>query len=91
MIGDAVHTTTPHLATGAGIAIEDAVVIAELLDSKLTIPECLAQFMARRFERARLVVENSVTLGDWEKNPGIPVSDHMALMKETFASLAQPL
>ena len=91
LTGDAVHTTTPHLATGAGIAIEDAVVLAELHDSKLTIPECLDQFMARRFERARLAVENSVTLGEWEKNPGIPVSDHMALMKETFASLAQPL
>ena len=31
VIGDAAHTTTPHLATGAGIAIEDAVVLAELL------------------------------------------------------------
>ena len=31
VIGDAAHTTTPHLATGAGIAIEDAVVLAELM------------------------------------------------------------
>ena len=91
LIGDAAHTTTPHLATGAGIAIEDAVVLAELLTSDLSIPECLDQFMARRFERCRLVVENSVTLGEWEKDPGIPIGDHIALMRQTFAKLAQPL
>ena len=34
VIGDAAHTTTPHLATGAGIAIEDAVVLAELLAAR---------------------------------------------------------
>ena len=36
VIGDAAHTTTPHLATGAGIAIEDAVVLAELLATELS-------------------------------------------------------
>ncbi len=47
--------------------------------------------MARRFARCRLVVENSVTLGEWEKDPAIPVGDHVALMKETYALLARPL
>ncbi len=37
VIGDAAHTTTPHLATGAGIAIEDAVVLAELLGADLSV------------------------------------------------------
>ena len=37
VIGDAAHTTTPHLATGAGIAIEDAVVLAELLAADLSV------------------------------------------------------
>ena len=31
VIGDAAHTTTPHLASGASIAIEDSVVLARLL------------------------------------------------------------
>src|SRR3712207_8514096 len=31
LIGDAAHTTTPHIAYGAGIAIEDSVVLAEEL------------------------------------------------------------
>ena len=91
LIGDAAHSTTPHLATGAGIAIEDAVVLAEVLTSNSSIPECLDRFMARRFERCRLVVETSVTLGEWEKDPAIPASDHAALMAKTFASLARPL
>ena len=29
LIGDAVHATTPHLASGACIGIEDAIVLAE--------------------------------------------------------------
>lgn len=32
LIGDAVHATTPHLASGAGIAVEDALVLAEELE-----------------------------------------------------------
>lgn len=31
LIGDAAHATTPHLAMGAWIAIEDAVVLGEVL------------------------------------------------------------
>ena len=33
LIGDAAHTTTPHLAQGAAMAIEDAVVLGELLQT----------------------------------------------------------
>ena len=32
LIGDAVHATTPHLASGACIGIEDAIVLAEEID-----------------------------------------------------------
>src|SRR5205807_3289359 len=67
-IGDAAHTTTPHLATGAGIAIEDAVVLAELLAADLSLAELLERFMARRFDRCRLVVETAVKLGEMEKD-----------------------
>jgi 2-polyprenyl-6-methoxyphenol hydroxylase-like FAD-dependent oxidoreductase len=37
LIGDAAHTTTPHLASGAGIAIEDAIVLAEELASDQSV------------------------------------------------------
>jgi 2-polyprenyl-6-methoxyphenol hydroxylase-like FAD-dependent oxidoreductase len=91
LIGDAAHTTTPHLATGAGIAIEDAVVLAELMGTELPFPKLLEQFMARRFDRCRLVVETAVKLGEMEKDTTIPVQAHLDLMTATFRQLAAPL
>jgi len=91
VIGDAAHTTTPHLATGAGIAIEDAVVLAELLATELSVPELLDQFMARRFARCRLVVETAVKLGNMEKDTTIPIQAHFDLMATTFRQLGEPI
>jgi 2-polyprenyl-6-methoxyphenol hydroxylase-like FAD-dependent oxidoreductase len=91
VIGDAAHTTTPHLATGAGIAIEDAVVLAELIASGRPADELLAQFMARRFDRCRLVVETAVKLGEMEKDKTIPIQAHFDLMTSTFRQLAAPI
>jgi 2-polyprenyl-6-methoxyphenol hydroxylase-like FAD-dependent oxidoreductase len=91
VIGDAAHTTTPHLATGAGIAIEDAVVLAELLANDVPAPELLDRFMARRFDRCRLVVETAVKLGEMEKDTKIPIQAHFDLMTATFRKLAEPL
>jgi naringenin degradation protein FdeE len=91
VIGDAAHTTTPHLATGAGIAIEDAVVLAELIASGLPAPELFEQFTARRFDRCRLVVETAVKLGEMEKDTTIPVQAHFELMTATFRKLAEPI
>ena len=91
VIGDAAHTTTPHLATGAGIAIEDAVVLAELLAADLSVADLLDQFMARRFDRCRLVVEIAVKLGEMEKDTAIPIQAHFDLMSATFRKLAEPI
>jgi 2-polyprenyl-6-methoxyphenol hydroxylase-like FAD-dependent oxidoreductase len=91
VIGDAAHTTTPHLATGAGIAIEDAVVLAELIASDLLALELLARFMARRYDRCRLVVETAVKLGEMEKDTSIPIQKHHELMTATFRKLAEPI
>jgi 2-polyprenyl-6-methoxyphenol hydroxylase-like FAD-dependent oxidoreductase len=91
VIGDAAHTTTPHLATGAGIAIEDAVVLAELLATDLTVPDLFDRFMARRFARCRLVVETAVKLGEMEKDTTIPIQAHLDLMMATFRQLAAPI
>src|SRR6185436_21167558 len=66
VIGDAAHATTPHLASGAGLAVEDALVLAELLRSGETLEVVLQQFIVRRYERCRMVVENSVRLGEME-------------------------
>jgi 2-polyprenyl-6-methoxyphenol hydroxylase-like FAD-dependent oxidoreductase len=91
VIGDAAHTTTPHLATGAGIAIEDAVVLAELIATEPSAPQMLAKFMTRRFDRCRLVVETAVKLGEMEKDKSIPIKAHFDLMTSTFRQLAGPI
>jgi 2-polyprenyl-6-methoxyphenol hydroxylase-like FAD-dependent oxidoreductase len=89
LIGDAAHATTPHLACGAGMAIEDGIVLGEEL--KRADVECaLPQFMERRFERGRLVVENSIRLGEIDRNRGSP-QDHGRLMAESMQALRQPM
>ncbi len=66
LIGDAAHATTPHLASGAGVAVEDALVLAEELEKTDDVAAALRGFMDRRFERARMVVESSVKVGAME-------------------------
>jgi 2-polyprenyl-6-methoxyphenol hydroxylase-like FAD-dependent oxidoreductase len=72
LIGDAVHATTPHLASGAGISIEDALVLSEELQRPGEIVAALQRYEARRWERCRLVVENSVRIGQLEQTHADP-------------------
>jgi 2-polyprenyl-6-methoxyphenol hydroxylase-like FAD-dependent oxidoreductase len=90
LIGDAAHTTTPHMAAGAGIAVEDSIVLAELLQSEESLTTAMEKFMARRFERCRLVVDNSRMLGEWEKAPDMPGADPAGVLERTLKALAQP-
>ncbi len=66
IIGDAAHATTPHLAQGAAMAIEDAVLLGELLTQHHSLPPALDEFMSRRFERAKYVVDCSDQIATWE-------------------------
>jgi len=91
VIGDAAHTAPPQLASGATIAIEDAIVLAELVTSGLPVPQALERFMARRYERCRVVVENSWQLGEWEKTPDLPGADPTALISASMKVLAAPI
>jgi 2-polyprenyl-6-methoxyphenol hydroxylase-like FAD-dependent oxidoreductase len=91
VLGDAAHTTTPHLAFGVGLAIEDAVVLAELLSSGVE-PQLVGERLAeRRFERCRLVVEASLQLSRWEQEQGPPNPEIPRLFEATFAKLAEPI
>ena len=66
LIGDAAHATTPHLAQGAAMAIEDAVLLGELLERAAPVDALLAEFMSRRFDRAKFVIDTSRQLSEWE-------------------------
>jgi 2-polyprenyl-6-methoxyphenol hydroxylase-like FAD-dependent oxidoreductase len=90
LIGDAAHATTLHLAYGAGMAIEDGVVLVEELGRCASLGAALEGFMARRFERCRRVIENSVELGRLEMTHGSPAV-HAKLMSESLAALREPI
>jgi len=89
LIGDAAHATTPHLASGAGMAVEDGIVLAEELARDGNIDAALPRFMQRRFERGRIVVEDSLRLGELEMTHGSP-KEHSRVMMAAVAALAQP-
>jgi 2-polyprenyl-6-methoxyphenol hydroxylase-like FAD-dependent oxidoreductase len=51
LIGDAAHATSPNMAQGAAMALEDALVLAECLRRLDTIPAALTAFEAQRRPR----------------------------------------
>ncbi|MCW5657998.1 MAG: FAD-dependent oxidoreductase [Burkholderiaceae bacterium] len=90
LIGDTVHATTPHLASGACIGIEDAIVLAEELSRAAAVPAALQAFQDRRWERCRMVVENSFRLGEIEMEGGSK-DEHAQIMRDSLMALAQPI
>ncbi len=67
LIGDAAHTCPPTIAQGGAMALEDAVVLAELLTEGDVLDQDLWDaFHARRFERAKTVVDASNQLAQWQ-------------------------
>lgn len=73
LLGDAAHATTPHLGQGAGMAIEDSIVLAEEIARADSIERAFGAFHDRRYERCRYVVEASraISLGQIGKGPVI--------------------
>ena len=59
LTGDAAHAAPPHLAEGGAMAIEDALVLAQLLHSADTIEDSLDRYRARRRSRVQWVQEQS--------------------------------
>ncbi|WP_316524512.1 FAD-dependent monooxygenase [Kitasatospora brasiliensis] len=55
LAGDAAHASTPHLAQGAAMAVEDALVLAQSLDEADTVPAALTAWEQRRRPRAMWV------------------------------------
>jgi 2-polyprenyl-6-methoxyphenol hydroxylase-like FAD-dependent oxidoreductase len=51
LVGDAAHATSPNMAEGAALALEDALVLAECLAAIAPVPRALSAFEARRRPR----------------------------------------
>jgi 2-polyprenyl-6-methoxyphenol hydroxylase-like FAD-dependent oxidoreductase len=59
LIGDAAHATSPNMAQGASMAMEDALVLAEVLATRQPVTAGLAAFERRRVGRVRWVREQT--------------------------------
>ena len=90
LMGDAVHATTPHLASGALMGMEDGYVLADELADKDTREEALAAFADRRYDRCRMVVENSGRLAEIEVEGGSH-EEHGTTMRESNMALAEAI
>jgi FAD-dependent urate hydroxylase len=51
VIGDAAHATSPNMAQGAAMALEDALVLTDCLQRIPSIPDAIASFQVRRRPR----------------------------------------
>lgn len=56
LIGDAAHATSPNMAQGGAMALEDGLVLAECLATTGGVTEALARFQARRRPRTQWVL-----------------------------------
>lgn len=102
LIGDAAHTAPPHIGAVGTIAIEDAAILSELMAEDGDVADLLGQFMTRRFERAKMVVENATLLSEWEQTfPTLKANDpvgyadlvakYNAVSRRSLHGLAEPL
>jgi 2-polyprenyl-6-methoxyphenol hydroxylase-like FAD-dependent oxidoreductase len=89
LIGDAVHPTTPHIGYGAGLAIEDGIVLADEIDRATGRGEALTQFGQRRHERCRMVVEGGIQISKWQQDAQDHSREQALLTHEIWDALAE--
>ena len=90
IIGDAAHACPPLIAQGAAMCAEDAVILAEMVTSGEALGDVLPKFMARRFPRVKMVLDNSLQLAEWEIHPDTPGADPGRIMGQTLQALVEP-
>lgn len=104
-MGDAVHASPPYLAQGAAMAIEDAVVLGELIGAGLPFERIITAYMARRVPRAEFIKKTSLERnrlryqgGTYQDDNGeiSPRMQHLQdtaqpLIDDLYAYLAEPI
>ncbi|MCC6780871.1 MAG: FAD-dependent monooxygenase [Hyphomicrobiales bacterium] len=71
LLGDACHPMTPYMASGAAMALEDAVVLARCLDEHARIADAFHVYEATRKPRASAVQTGS-SANNWMRNATDP-------------------
>ena len=90
LIGDAAHASTPHLGQGAAMAIEDAVVLAELAGQGLAGDRIGPAFIERRHARAAFIQSSSINIGEHEMGR-LPDLNLFELLRNVRARVVEPI
>ncbi|NKJ01260.1 FAD-dependent monooxygenase [Novosphingobium sp. SG707] len=86
LLGDAVHATTPHLASGAGMAVESGIVLAEELARADSVEAGLLAYQERRYPRCKDVIDSSVSVGRLQLAHGDP-HEHAKILEGALSRL----
>jgi 2-polyprenyl-6-methoxyphenol hydroxylase-like FAD-dependent oxidoreductase len=92
LIGDAAHASSPMMGQGGSMAMEDALVLAELLQATADVEGALATFAERRRPRVDWVQQQSRAVGEMLRMP--PQARDAALRErgaKAFYQRFQPL
>ncbi len=90
LVGDSAHAMTAHIAQGAAMAIEDAVVLTEEMKQHEDIHTVLTNYNARRFPRVSALVGMSRQICEWERNHDTS-ADVPGLTKKSMMLAAEPI
>lgn len=90
LLGDAVHATTPHLGQGAGMAIEDSIVLAEEIAAADSPETAFTAFHTRRFPRCKYIIDASLGLCRSQLGTG-PRVEQADATRAMFEMVSQPL
>jgi 2-polyprenyl-6-methoxyphenol hydroxylase-like FAD-dependent oxidoreductase len=90
LVGDAAHCTTPQLAAGSAMCLEDALVLRAELANAESPQQGAVRYSKRRYDRCKYVVEASVQLSAWQIQPETPDEDQRQLFAESMGVLAEP-
>lgn len=88
LIGDAVHGTSPQCGQGGAQAIEDGVVLADEVAKNIPLQQVLDNFMQRRYERCKFIVEGSRRIGEWEQDHSLDIDPDAVRFQVTTAAQA---
>jgi 2-polyprenyl-6-methoxyphenol hydroxylase-like FAD-dependent oxidoreductase len=69
LIGDAAHASSPMMGQGGSMAMEDAFVLAELVEATADLESALATFAERRGPRVKWVQQQSRAVGEMLRMP----------------------
>lgn len=96
LIGDAAHASSPSMAQGAAMAMEDALVLAETLTAIPNIDDALAAYTHRRKPRVEWMQRQCVArdtmrgLPGWARSPLLSLAGN-ALYKRSYLPLTEPI